>query len=73
MVLGTLLGCYWGRMAQRAFLETFATTVVVKDVLKDVTTLSVTGNGRVPKVSGFSRAGQQGAAQTSGTHSLLGW
>lgn len=56
MVLGTLLGCYWVRVAYRAFLETFATTVVVKDAHKDVTTLSVTGNRRVPKVSAFSRA-----------------
>lgn len=34
VVLGTLLGCYWGRVVHRGFLETFVTTVVVKDVHK---------------------------------------
>lgn len=52
-----LLGCYWGRVVQRGFLETFATTVVGKDVHKVYQQLSVTGNRRVvPKVRGFSRA-----------------
>ena len=34
VVLGTLLGCYWGRVVQRGFLEAFVTTVVVKDIHK---------------------------------------